>query len=300
MKKKIYISCLSILFSFLAVIVLPQSNGKIVDNEYNDGTTISEMIYNNMSEVDNYINSLYGNKDSFLITTLHNYGVLSITNVDQSRLKAEYNALGNSKLDLNSDHKIDDYDKLDRSGKGICQPTAVTMALKYMYVRSLFDYTPRVNNDKNDVKNIFYEVVDAYIQNKWKGSDAERKMCSASLNTFFKNHNSAYKATYTTSGLLNKIDGSYDLGLPSIAHISSSSLGHAVTICGYYIKRVTYLEDPNKTNSKKTIDMNFIVINTGWEDANIEENGGVFSNEEYEKNYSYIELKNIDAITYIR
>lgn len=276
--------------------MLPQSD---IGDQNVDEATISDMIYNTMSDVDYYVSSIYGTKTDFSMETMHNYGALSLINVNQTTLKNNYNNLGNLRFDRNHDGKLDVLDNLDLNNEGICQPTAVSMALKFMYKRELFDYTPRINEDKKNINNIFYEVVDAYIQNGWEGSVATRALCSASINTFFRDKRCNYSATYITGNFIDSLDIAFEKGLPAIGHINGGNIGHAVSICGYFTKKVKYKEKVLWWWNDKNVDIHFIIINTGFVDANMPEDSGGVSKEEYEKNYSYIELKDLAGVTYI-
>lgn len=297
--KKIFITLLTPVLLFVSIILLPTNiNYEVVDKDA-DETTISQMIYNTMQDVDDYVYSIYGDKQDYSMQTMHNYGVLSLINVSQTTLKTNYNSLGDLRFDRNDDGKLDLYDNLDLYNEGICQPTAVSMALKYMYVRGLIDYTPRLNDNKRDINNIFYEVVDAYLQNGWQGAGAARSLCPVSMNTFFQCNGANFNASYTTSNLLDRINEAYESRLPAIGHITGNDSGHAVTICGYYTKQVTYKEKVLWWWNEQTVDINFIVINTGWVNANMPEYGGGASEDEYDRNYSYIELKDLAGVTYI-
>lgn len=297
--KKIYLTLLTSVLLLTFVILFPANNiGEVVDKDA-DQATVSEKIYNTMSDVDNYVYSIYGNKKDYSMETTHNFGVLSLINVNQTTLKDNYNSLGDLRFDLNKDGKLDIYDNLDLKNEGICQPTAVSMALKFMYVRGLFDYTARLYDDKRNINNIFYEVVDAYIQNGWGGAGASRSLCHKSMNTFFKDKGCNYSATYTTSNIMDRIDEAYENSLPAIGHIDGDDGGHAVSICGYYTKQVEYKEKVLWWWNDKIVNINFIVINTGWVNANMPEYGGSVPDGEYDRNYSYIELKDLVGVTYI-
>lgn len=297
--KKIFMTLLTPVLLCVSIILLPTNyNHEVVDKD-TDEATVSQMIYNTMQDVDNYVYSVYGNKTDYSMQTTHNYGVLSLINVSQTTLKTNYNSLGDLRFDRNDDGKLDLSDNLDLKNEGICQPTAVSMALKFMYVRGLIDYTPRLSDNKRDINNIFYEVVDAYLQNGWQGAGAARSLCPASMNTFFKRNGANFNATYTTSNLMDRIDAAYESGMPAIGHITGDDGGHAVTICGYYTKQVKYREKVLWWWNDKTVNINFIVINTGWVNANMPEYGGSVPDGEYERNYSYIELKDLAGVTYI-
>ena len=298
--KKIFMTLLTAVLLCVSIILLPINyNHEIVDNAA-DEASVYEKIYNTKKDVDDYIYSLYGNKTDYSMQTTHNYGALSLINVSQATLRANYNSLGDLRFDRNKDNKIDSSDNLDLKNEGICQPTAVSMALKFMFVRGLIDYTPRLNDNKRDINNIFYEVVDAYLQNGWKGAGAERSLCPASMNKFFEHNGINFNATYTTSNLMDRIDAAYGSSLPAIGHIDGdNNEGHAVTICGYYTKQVKYKEKVLWWWNDKTVNINFIVINTGWVNANMPEYGGGASQEDYDRNYSYIELKDLAGVTYI-
>lgn len=297
--KKIFIILLTSVLLCVSIILLPTNyNYEVVDKDA-DESTVSQMIFDTMQDVDNYLYSVYGNKENYSLHTMHNYGALSLINVSQTTLKTNYNSLGELRFDRNDDGKLDLYDNLDLNNEGICQPTAVAMALKYMYVRGLIDYTPRLNDNKRDINNVFYEVVDAYLQNGWQGAGAHRSLCSASMNTFFQCNGANFNATYTTSDLMDRIDEAYESRIPAIGHITGDDGGHAVTICGYYTKQVRYKENVFWWSIDQTIDINFIIINTGWVNANMPEYGGGASQEDYDRNYSYIALSDLAGVTYI-
>lgn len=169
--------------------------------------------------------------------------MLATQNVEQSTLKNNYNSLGNLRIDLNNDGIINDYDNLDPSNAGICQPTAVAMALRYMVLNNTFSYSNHINNDQLDINNVFYEVVEKYIGQGWTGGSASRPLCSSSLNAIFDANNYDYNASYQSSNLLSYILTIQNSQLPSIGHISYGTTGHAVTIVGYETFHITYIDD---------------------------------------------------------
>lgn len=214
MKRKIYIISLNFLALFFITNYCIKTN--FIDRGV-DTSTISSMIFNTMTDVDNYINQKYSSYSNYSLTTYHNYGLLSTFNVNQTTLGSNYNGLIN-KHDLNGDKIIDSNDNLNLS-EGICQPTAVTMALRYMVLRGDLSYTPKLNNNTLDEQNIFYDVVSAYIKNNWKGGGAKRETCYKSINTYFKNLNLKFNAKYYTKNILKYIDLSYENQIPAVGHI---------------------------------------------------------------------------------
>lgn len=69
-----------------------------------------------------------------------------------------------------------------------------------------------------------------------------------------------FTATYYTTNLMYYIDNSYENRIPAIGHISAGNSGHAVTICGYYTKIVTYTETGILGTVTRNIEYNFVGI----------------------------------------
>lgn len=297
MKKKILILILS-LFAFLTSINTNIINtSKTLDFCDSDiasaeNATIQEMIFDTMTDVDTYLNNLYSSKTNYTLTTSHNYGVLSKLNINQTRLGAKYNNLTN-KHDLNGDGKINSDDNLNLAD-GICQPVAVTMSLRYMVLRDKYSYTPTINTNALDEINIFYDVVESYISNGWKGGGAARSLCYQSINDYFNTLNVKFSASYYTSDLMTYIDASYEKQIPAIGHISGDDGGHAVSICGYYVKTVTYTKQVLWWTETETKIYNFIVINDGWTTTDT-----TYPEGWYEDTYSFIDVSNLTGVTYI-
>lgn len=223
---------------------------------------------------------------------------MTVRNVDQNTLKNYYNNLGGLKHDLNHDGTINDYDKIDRYNEGICQPTAVSMALQYMVWREEISYIPKLDSDQLNIHNIFYEVADAYIDNNWGGAGAHRSNCYKYINTFFANNNLNYQAYYNNG--INNLEyihsAFFDDHRPCIGHIKGDDGFHAVSICGYFTAVVKYTDIYN-VNQK--IEINYICINDGWEDTLMPDSGGA-SMEQFNSNFSFIEESSLESVTYIK
>lgn len=288
------IKCSSFLFLIVCILSFNINSSKnILDRD----VTIEEKIFDTMNDVDNYLNNKYLTYNNYKLTTSHNYGVLAVKNINQTTLGNKYNNL-DFKNDLNNDMIIDSKDNLDLNN-GICQPVAVTMALRYMVYRNVYSYNMKVNSNTLDEINIFYDIVNSYIKNDWSGGGASRDKCYKSINIYFDNLNVDYKAEYFTNNLMTYVDLSYNNKIPAIAHISGSNGGHAVTICGYYTKTITYQKQVLWWTSNESITYNFLSITTGWYDS-VEKISIQTSSTWYENNYSYIDVNDLDGITYIK
>lgn len=281
----------------------PNQNFKVENNEYDEN--VYGYFHDTMQDVDNYIYSNYGNNINFRLSTYHNYGLLSTINYSQTTLNRNYNNLGNLRFDINGDRVIDYNDNIgaDFGKGGTCQPVAVSIAFKYMVMRGNMNYYPRLYPDKRDINNIFYEVIDAYIFNGWNGGTSLIFNCYKYINTFFQLNNIQYNATFTTFNILDRIEESYNTQIPAIGHIQTLTSGHAVAICGYVVKRIEYDIDISDGFGFSFMhiseDLTFVAVNTGWTDSGMPEYGSA-SMKQYNDNYSYIDLKNINAITYIK
>lgn len=270
-----------------------------------DELIVSQKIFNTMNDVDSHIYLNYGFYANFSCTTEHNYGLLAIENVNQNTLKNNYNSLGNLRHDLNNDHVIDNNDNVGIYG-GICQPTAASMAIRYMTLRGDITYTPQLNNDPLDIDNVFYEISYDYISVGWQGNGAIRTMCASALNSFFDTVNSNYVASYQTTDLLSLLSNAYEDSIPLIGHFSGDDGSHAVTISGYYAKHITYTDDTLPLEDYELPDYDFyeyyVAINTGWVDTIYDwQNyyGSTIPQWLYDNNYSYINLNDLEGVTYI-
>lgn len=283
-------------FFFLFVVInscFVQISGKY-DNA--DNAYIHDMIFDSMSDVDNHLNGMYSKKTNYHLSTDHNYAVLATDNINQLTLGDKYNELPIIH-DLNKDGVIDSNDKL-RTDQGICQPIAVTMALRYMKLKKMFSYVPKVNSNELDEINILYDVVSAYISNGWQGGGATREMCYKSINKFFENIGSDYRANYYNKDMILYLDAGYENYIPLIGHITGDDGGHAVTIAGYVKKTVTYEDRFLWRMNNYNLKFYYAIINTGWYDSPKLETMFI-PDGWYENNYSYIDMKNMAGITYI-
>lgn len=261
------------------------------NSEYEcDNATVYEMIYNTETDINNYLYNKYGSYRNYSLSTSHYYGFLSVNNYNQSTLRDNYNALGSLRHDLNGDGVINNYDNVGMY-EGICQPTAVSMALRYMAKRNDITFS-------TDINDVFYAVAGEYIDNGWTGGGAPRSLCYTSLNSFYYDNSFDYTAQYTESDILNYIDISYNNTLPAIAHISGDNGGHAVSTCGYFIKNVSYSVKVLRWYVPVNLHFTYVAINTGWTDSGMPDSG-TSNMTVYNKNYSYIDLSNIAAVTYI-
>lgn len=283
--KKLYFVSLFFLFFFSYFIL----NNNL---EFSDSSTISEMLINTYDEIDLKIKNEY--KVTSNIETLHRYGALGVYNIDQEYLKNWYNNLGDERFDLNYDSKLDENDNLGNEG-GICQPTAVTMVLTYLARRGDLIYDETFFSDLGDCRNVFYCVVEAYSYLNWCGSGASTSDCYKAFNQFFINHNNPYLSKYTTSNMIDHINTSYENKIPSVAHISGSNGGHAVSVCGYYIKKFQYQKQVLWWTEQKEETLYYLIVNDGWKNVIIKNN--ITNN--YTENYSFINLNDIKGITYI-
>lgn len=271
-----------------------------------------EGIYDTMEDVDQYIIDQYGQKQDFKLITTHNYGVLSTRNVSYSYFQFKYNnqldmTSVNNKFDLNGDKKITYEDNIGSKKIGFCSPVAAAIAIRYLVYCGKISYTPRIKyalygeftDDPNEVFNVFYELVDSYITFGWNGNEATSKVTTDSINHFLHKNNNKFNLIYTEKNLLNHIDTSYNNGFPCLAYIifKNDPIGHIATIAGYYTKEITYTEKLLFITNTKKVKLNFVVINTGWNTPNMGDSGGS-TQEEYNDNYSYILLSNIQAINY--
>lgn len=288
-----------LIFVFLLVsrcfVEIHFSNVSIL--EESNSETVEDKIFETEEDIEASIYNQYGSEQDFSFRYEDKTGVLSVKNVKQDTLKINYNGLGPLRHDLNGDNIINDLDNVGPKGEGICQPTAVAMALRYMVYRKNVTYVPRLSSDSLDINNVFYEVAEAYISNGWTGGGAERSLCRKSLNTFFEKNNLNYEADYSTVNLLYFIESSHAKSVPAIGHIVGSDGAHAVTICGFFTIKIFYTQQ--WTHSNMVIIQRYAVINTGWKDSNLPDSGGS-TLEEYYINYSYIDIEDLFAVTYIR
>ncbi|MBR6072104.1 MAG: hypothetical protein IKP77_04645 [Acholeplasmatales bacterium] len=303
--KKMSLSIELLLFVFLIFILKFNNQLKpIIGDEDGDYTWV-DLEFNTMDDVDDYIEWRFGSYPNFYYTTEHNYALLATQNIHQSTLRDDYNRLGNLMHDLNHDNIINDYDKIGLTS-GICQPTAVTMAIRYMVSTGDIVYSPQLNNNIYDSMNVFYDVTNAYIQCGWTGGSAPREYCCYYLNTLFDNYNVNYYASYTTTNFVSVLSTAYNNCLPAIAHITSSNgVGHAMTIAGYYIKHIYYIDDSAPVEEEDypevDLDLCFVGVNNGMIDtlddwANV---NGVLPPSLYENNYSFFNVELLSGVTYI-
>ncbi len=312
MGKKLFI-LLNLVSILLTSFIVSFSNNNSVEKLDNaeDEYNYQSLILDTMDDVDDYIEWRYGSYPDFSYTTEHNYGLLAIQNIDQTTLKDNYNNLGNLRHDLNHDNIINNYDNVgfdfyNNTDVGICQPTAVTMAIRYMISRGDITYTPQLNNDPYDQLNTFYDVAYAYIQCGWSGGSAPRLMCQLALEELFYSYSSNYASCYTETNLMYHISNAFDNYLPAIAHISDNEgHSHAMTIAGYYTKHITYLDDsaPVEPEDYPEVELyiNYLAVNTGWVDTVYWWNN---INSEiplslYEANYSFVDVNYLDGVTCI-
>ncbi len=272
-------------------------NTELIDFSYIDGTGETYKIYNTSSDSDTEIIERYSMYSNVSIST-EQYLLLSCVNYSQQDIAQYYDNLGNKRLDLNNDGLINNNDNLDLVN-GFCQPTAVAIALRYAYMWTDFDYDEDLDLNKNDINNVFYEVAQAYKYNGWTGGGFNRVNCKNCLNTIFSNNNNDYCAKYATSQstIYNQIVASYNQNFPIIAHITSTNgaCGHAVAVCGYRIINVNYYSGGTKHTEK----IKYAIVNDTWYSSGMSDGPGGISSSVFALNYSFIEMTDIDAVTYV-
>lgn len=277
---------ISVIFSSMQLF----NNKNILDN-----STIAEELFDKEEDIDNYLIGIYSNNTNFELITEQTYGNLSTLNVSQSALKEKYNDLTFMYYDLNGDGIINENDKI--GDYGICQPTAVSIALRYMVSREMYTYFPKIENDRTDVFNIFYDVLGAYIDCGWNGGGAPQNTCYDKINTYFENiHNTDFIADFYTNDYLNRILETYDKQIPAIGHISGSDGGHAVVIAGVITKVVKYTRNVLWWEETEVKTFNYAVVNDGWYTV---EESLYYPMDVYYKNYSYLDVSDLDGITII-
>ena len=273
----------------------------ILEFDSDEDKTVSDLIYQDLDILENVIYEKYSDKYNVVISTEHSYGALLLWNTNQTDLKKWYNALGDKRINRDLLPTINDLDNIGLNG-GICQPTAVSMVLRYMIIKDYISYTPTITTETDDVYNVFYEVVKAYINEGWGGSGADRADCPEYINKFFSNNNIYdYQADYLgalLSGLyLTYIDNAYNDYLPVIGHLYVNDSGHAVTICGYITKCITYTNSIDITAEKTIIKEHYAIINDGW--YTVEPQTGSFPLSLYYENYSYVNINDFVGLTVI-
>lgn len=291
LKKNFIVTCFLLILICVFNFRFTDYMTEILDQS--DTSTIHTKIMDTRNQVERRVIEEYGSYDDFSFKYEDLTGSLAVVNVSQFNLKNNYNNLEKKMHDLNSDNVINNLDKI--GSNGICQPTAVSMSIRYMVITGSVSYNPRLSSDPLDINNVFYEVVDSYIANGWRGGAAERKLCKNAFNTFFQKNNINLSASYHTTNLLFFVESSNYKRCPAIGHISDANEGHAVTICGYYTIRVKY-STKLYNNIEKCL--RFAIINDGWDESYMPDTGGM-TQETYDKNYSYINIDDLDAITYI-
>ena len=192
----IILSFLFIILSLPTITIHASSQNAILFEESSsaDFGVFKDIIYNAREDIEDELKSKYGENNvriSYEVLTPY----LSLANVNQTTLRDYYNNLGDKKHDLDRNHVITDKDKIGLE-EGVCQPTAVSMALEYMVRREKISYTPKLNSNSLDINNIFYDVVKAYIENDWRGGAAISGKCYQALNSYFQNNNINYEASY--------------------------------------------------------------------------------------------------------
>lgn len=124
----------------------------------------------------------------------------------------------------------------------------------------------------------------------------QEDLCFTSLNSYFDTFDMDYSASYQTSNILSYIKSAFNNRMPCIGHINGDNGGHAVGICGYFIKTVKYYEDEKSSPSTDTY--YFISITTGWFTSD-DTVSSILPDGWYENNFSYIDVTNLAGITYI-
>lgn len=303
MYKKFFLFVFVLLSIFIFNVNVNDDKGVLFSSlEYTDESkTISDLIYQNMNLLNDSIYEKYSDKYNIIISDEHNYGALSLWNINQNDLKSWYNALGDKRINRDFFPIINDLDNIGLNG-GICQPTAVSMALRYMVKKGFISYTPTVTTDQYDIYNVFYEVVKAYIDGDWGGSGAERTDCPNYINNFFQNNNiENYVANYIglilSSSFLSLIEESYNNYLPVIGHLSLNDSGHAVTICGYITKCISFTNIDNDTSERVDVREHYAIVNDGW--YSVQPQTGSFASSLYYENYSYVNIADFVGLTVI-